>query len=103
MTKVRIFRPSKTAMQSGRCKTGQWMMEYELESARRAEPLMGWISSQDTLNQVRLTFDTAEQAVDYARSKGWGYTVSPAHDKKLRPRNYVQNFVYRPQPTGVED
>lgn len=96
MTRVRIFRPARNTMQSGLAKTKSWIMEYELETARLAEPLMGWISSGDTLNQVRLRFNSAEQAVAYAKSRGWDYTVSPEHAKKLRPRNYVQNFVYRP-------
>lgn len=96
MTRVRIFRPTRNTMQSGLGKTKSWLMEYELETPRRAEPLMGWISSGDTLNQVRLRFDSADQAVAYAKSRGWDYTVSPEQTKKIRPRNYVQNFVYRP-------
>lgn len=93
---VRIYQPSKNAMQSGRGKTKYWLLEYELETARTPEPLMGWVSSGDTLNQVRLKFDTLEKAVAYAQKEGWGYTVLTAHERVLQPRNYLDNFKYRP-------
>ena len=93
--KVRIFRPSKTAMQSARGKAKLWQIEPELESARVPEPLMGWVSSEDTLNQVRLRFATAEEAVRYAEKNGWIYSLDEALDRKVTPRNYGDNFRTR--------
>lgn len=93
---VRIYRPSKSAMQSGRAKAQDWVMEYELKTARQPEGLMGWTSSGDTLNQVRLSFPTLDEAVAYATKKGWGYTVQPEQERIIRPRNYVDNFKYVP-------
>jgi hypothetical protein len=90
--KVRIFHPSKTAMQSGRGQLNKWLLEYEIETPRRAEPLMGWISSGDTLNQVRLHFDTKEDAVAFAERKGWDYSFQEAQVRRVRPRNYADNF-----------
>ncbi|HYD65226.1 ETC complex I subunit [Azospirillum sp.] len=90
--KVRIYQPSKTAMQSGRAKTQSWQLEYELETPRRPEPLMGWISSGDTLNQVKLRFDSKEDAIAFAERKGWEYTVQDAPVRRVRPRNYADNF-----------
>lgn len=89
---VRIYRPSRTSMQSGRAKVGRWMLEYEIETPRRPEPLMGWISSGDTLNQVQLQFDTKEEAVAFAERKGWRYTVFEPHERRILPRNYADNF-----------
>jgi hypothetical protein len=89
---VRIFMPSKTAMQSGRGSTLDWVLEYEIETPRRPEPLMGWTSSGDTLNQVRLKFETKEEAVAFAERKGWNYTVHEPHMRRVRPRNYADNF-----------
>ncbi|HSK40398.1 MAG TPA: ETC complex I subunit [Arenibaculum sp.] len=89
---VRIYRPSKTAMQSGRAKIGRWTLEYEIETPRRPEPLMGWISSGDTLNQVRLEFDTRDEAIAFAERKGWSYTVSEPRERRVLPRNYADNF-----------
>ena len=94
--KVRIYRPSKNAMQSGLGRIQQWILEYETTSRRGPESLMGWTASGDTLNQVRLKFPTQEAAIEFAREKGWEYTVSPAHNRVVRPRNYADNFKYVP-------
>jgi hypothetical protein len=93
---VRIYQPSKSTMQSGRAKAQGWVMEYELKTARKPENLMGWTSSGDTLNQVKLSFPTQDDAVAYALKKGWSYTVQPAQERVVRPRNYVDNFKYVP-------
>ncbi len=87
-------------MQSALGKTHQWLLEYELKSKRQPEPLMGWISSDDTLNQVRLTFDTSEEAVAYAQKQGWEYSVAVARDRRIRPRNYMDNFKHIPSEDG---
>lgn len=92
---VRIYKPSKNAMQSGQCKTHAWVLEPEVTSARIPEPLMGWQSSEDTLNQIRMTFESAEKAIEFANHKGWAYTVQAPHEKRVRPRNYADNFVYQ--------
>ena len=64
---ARIFRPSKTAMQSGKAKTKDWVLEFEPKDARRSDPLMGWTVTSDTeSSQIRLHFDTKEDAVRYA-------------------------------------
>ncbi len=94
--KVRIYQPSKTTMQSGRARTGQWTLEYELETRCEPESLMGWTASGDTLNQVSLKFQSMEEAVAYAQEKGWDYMVQPAHARKVVPRNYGDNFKYIP-------
>ena len=92
--KAKIYRPSRSAMQSGKGKTKNWVLEYETLSARRPEALMGWTASEDTLNQVRLRFETLEAARAFADKKGFAYTVLNARDKKIRPRNYGDNFKY---------
>ncbi|MGE5451466.1 MAG: ETC complex I subunit, partial [Acidobacteriota bacterium] len=68
---ARIYRPSKTAMQSGRAKAQEWVLEFEPKEARRSDPLMGWTVTGDTeSSQVRLSFDTREEAVRYAEHHG---------------------------------
>lgn len=93
---VKIYRPSRTTMQSGRARTASWVLEYELDSARRPDPLMGWASSADTNNQVKLQFDSLEKAQAYALKNGWAFTVLPSQTRVLKPRNYVDNFKYKP-------
>lgn len=90
--RVRIYQPSKTAMQSGRGKAQAWVLEYEIETPRRAEPLMGWISSGDTLNQVSLRFNTKEDAIAFAERKAWQYDVQDARERRIPPKNYADNF-----------
>lgn len=62
---------------------------------------MGWTASGDTLNQVRLGFDSMDQAVEYARKKGWGFVVQPLHKRRIKPRNYTDNFRYIPPSDAV--
>ncbi|MCB1782968.1 MAG: ETC complex I subunit [Alphaproteobacteria bacterium] len=93
---VRIYKPSKNVMQSGRAKTALWVLEFERDSIRRPEPLMGWTESGDTLNQVRLKFSSREEAEEYARTNGWDYTVLPDRERRIKPRNYTDNFKYVP-------
>lgn len=93
---VRIFKPTRTAMQSGRSKTKLWVVEYETETARRPEPLMGWTASGDTLNQVRMKFDSMEQAIAFVEKKGWTYTLVQPQSRRLTPRNYGDNFKFVP-------
>jgi len=95
--RARIYQPTKTAMQSGRGKSGHWLLEYEPETPRRPEPLMGWISSGDTLNQVRIRFDTREEAEAFAKRKNIDYAVEVPHQRRVVPRNYADNFKPRPQ------
>ncbi len=93
---VKIFKPSKNAMQSGRAKTKSWILEYEGKGSGEAEPLMGWTSAEDTLGQVRLNFDTKEDALAFAEKKGWDVTVMEEHSRRVKPRNYGDNFKYVP-------
>ena len=94
--KVRIYKPSKNTMQSGLGRTKTWVLEYEPETPRAPEPLMGWTASGDTLNQVKLRFPTQEQAVAYAQDQGWEIDLGDSHERAVRPRNYADNFRYIP-------
>ena len=95
--RCRIFQPPKSSMQSGRAQSA-WLLEYESETARRPEPLMGWTSSGDTLNQVRLRFAARDEAVAFAERKGFEYSVEATAPHRVRPRNYADNFRYQPPP-----
>lgn len=94
--KVRIYRPSKNTMQSGLAKTKLWVLETETETPRGPEPLMGWTASGDTLNQVKIRFESVDQAIAHAREQGWEYTIDAPRERKVRPRNYADNFRYIP-------
>ena len=80
-------------MQSGTAKSGRWLLEFEpAAQARSIEPLMGWTSSSDTSAQVKLWFDTREDAVAYAIRNGLAYTVAEPRKATRRPMAYSDNF-----------
>ncbi|HWK45288.1 MAG TPA: ETC complex I subunit [Stellaceae bacterium] len=94
MATARILRPAKTAMSSGTANTKKWVLEFEQASRRQAEPLMGWISAADTLNQIRLRFDTLDEAKAYADKHGLDYSIEEPHGRTLKPKAYADNFKY---------
>ena len=90
---VRIYRPAKTAMQSGRGKLKSWVLEFEPSDAGRPDSLMGWVGSADTSKQVRLHFPSADEAVAYAEAHGLAYTVEQPKERRIRPKAYADNFA----------
>ena len=91
---ARIYSPAKTAMQSGKGKSGVWILEFERSSARRVEPLMGYTSSSDTLSQVRIRFDSREAAIAYAERNGIAYSVEEPKTPARRKVSYSDNFAF---------
>ena len=90
--KARIYRSPKSAMQSGRARTQDWVLQYEPLEPKRIDTLMGWSGSGDTRAQVRLAFPTAEAAVTYAEKQGWDHVVVPAPEITLKLQAYADNF-----------
>lgn len=91
---ARIYSPAKTAMQSGTAKTGYWVLEFEPEKPRTIDPLMGYTSSGDMKSQIRLTFDTREEATAYAEKQGLPYRVEEPTPPKRRLISYSDNFRF---------
>jgi hypothetical protein len=97
---ARIFRPAKTATQSGRAKTRQWLLEMEPRSRKHADPLCGWIGSDDTEQQVQLRFPSKEAAIAYARRQGIDYRLDEPHQRVVRPKSYADNFIRKIEPSA---
>ncbi len=93
--RARIYQPARTATQSGNAGTKCWVLEYAAASAREVDPLMGWTSSSDTQSQVRLRFDSKDEALEYARDHGIDAVVQEPKKRKanIRPRGYGENFA----------
>ena len=94
MTTARIYKPAKTAMQSGTARTKQWLLEFEREQPREIEPLMGWTSSGDTRQQLRLWFDSKDEAIAYATREGIAYRLEEPQEAKRRTISYSDNFKF---------
>ena len=90
---ARIYRPTKTATQSGRAHADQWILEFEPAAARRLDPLMGWTGSADTQGQVRLRFDSSDAAVAYARQHRIPHQVISAPPQTRILKAYADNFA----------
>ncbi|MCB1475956.1 MAG: ETC complex I subunit [Rhodobiaceae bacterium] len=91
---ARIYRPARTAMQSGKAGTKRWVLEFEPEVPREIEPLMGYTSSSDMKQQVRMRFATMEDAVEYAERNGIAFRVQEPHEPRRRRTSYSDNFRF---------
>ena len=92
--RARIYKPAKTAMQSGAARTKQWLLEFEPEKPREVDPLMGWTSSSDMRQQVQLAFHSAEEAIAYAEKHQILYDVFEPHRPATKPKSYADNFRF---------
>ncbi|MCH2327247.1 MAG: ETC complex I subunit [Rhodospirillales bacterium] len=95
MSEVRIYQPTKTTMQSGRRNTKDWLLEYEPVSAKETDPLMGWIGSADTREQVRLRFENKEEAIAFAKKNGITYRLHEPKARRISAKTYAENFGFR--------
>ena len=90
---ARIYKPAKTAMQSGKAKTDEWVLEFEPSARRKIEPLMGYTASTDTRRQLRLQFPTVEAAKDYCRRNDIAFMVQKPATPRRRRASYAENFA----------
>jgi hypothetical protein len=91
---AKIYKPAKNAMQSGWANTRKWLLVYEPQRAKRIDDLMGYTGSDDTTRQVRLTFESQDEAIAYAEKHGLSYEVQEPHARQLRIKAYADNFKY---------
>ena len=92
MKKARIYIPAKTAMQSGRGKLKKWVLEFDTRDTS-INPLMGWESSTDTLEEVVLRFSSKEKAIEYAESNNISYKVIEPKKREFVIKSYADNFL----------
>lgn len=93
MTTVRLYQPSKSAMQAGLAKTTEWVVEFETLDPLLPNPLMGWVTSQDTNEQLQIKFPSLVEALDFANSKGYRYNVMNPTLHEIFPKSYGTNFT----------
>ena len=92
MKKAKIYKPHKTAMQSGLGKTNKWILEYETKNPTK-NPLMGWESSSDTLSELKLEFSTKELAINYAKKNRIDFELIEPKKRKVVKKSYADNFL----------
>ena len=92
---ARIYKPSKTAMQSGLANTKAWVLDFEPEEPSTVEPLMGWTSSGDMRQQLRLRFPSKEEAIAFCKRRGIAYEATEASAAVRRSMAYADNFSFK--------
>ena len=92
MKKAKIYKPSKTAMQSGMKKFDKWMIEFVTDDPRK-NPLMGWESSSDTYSELNLEFKSKDLAVEYAKKNNIDFEVIEPRERKIIKKSYADNFT----------
>ena len=92
---IKIYKPSKTAMQSGKGKTKKWLAEYISDTDKEKDSLMGWNSSSDTNSQIKIFFETKEQAILWAKKNNYQYFVDEPKFKNIKPKSYSSNFDFK--------
>ena len=89
---IKIYKPTKSSMQSGLGKTKKWLAEYIIETDKVKDTLMGWNSSIDTKEQIKTFFDTKEQAIEWSKKNNQQFIVIEPKERKIKPKNYASNF-----------
>ena len=92
MKKAKIYKPSKTAMQSGMKKFNKWMIEFVTDDPGK-NPLMGWESSSDTYSELNLEFKSKDLAVEYAKKNNIDFEVIEPKERKIIKKSYADNFT----------
>ena len=92
MKKAKIYKPAKTAMQSGERNTKKWLLEFDTLNTG-INPLMGWETSKDTMSEVKLAFSTKDQATTYAKKNNIDYYIVEPQKRKIIKKSYSDNFL----------
>ena len=92
MKRAKIYKPTKTAMQSGERNTKMWILEFDTLNTG-INPLMGWETSKDTMSEVKLEFTTKVQAIKYAKKNNIDYYLIEPQKRKIIKKSYSDNFL----------
>jgi hypothetical protein len=90
---AKIYQPSKSSTQSGNARTKFWILDLGNNAKKFIEPTSGWVGSMNTMSQVRLTFPTKEDAIEYANNHNITYNLVEPHKEKTPKKSYANNFI----------
>ena len=91
---ARIYSPARNVMQSGKGKSGRWVLEYAPEVPKNVNPLMGWTSSTDMKQQLAAGVFLEEAAIAYAERNGVAYEVEEPKPVRVPKKSYSDNFRF---------
>ena len=90
--KAKIYKPSKTAMQSGRSKYNKWVLKFSDKNNQLRDTMMGWNGGSSTVSQIELKFNSREEAISYANKNNIDYEVLETSERKVITKSYADNF-----------
>ena len=79
-------------MQSGVKKFDRWLIEFITDNPG-INPLMGWESSTDTMDELKLEFTSKELAIKYAKKNNIDYELIEPKNRKTIKKSYADNFT----------
>lgn len=88
---ARIYKSVSSPTQSGQG-TNKWVIEFTHEKMT-IDPIMGWASSYDTMHEIKMTFNSEEEAIRFACENNYKFEVIPQHNPKIIKKSYSDNFV----------
>ena len=91
--KAKIYKPSKTAMQSGRSKFNKWVLKFSDQKNQLKDTMMGWNGGSSTISQIELKFSSKEEAVNYAKKNNINYELIEPKERKIIKKSYANNFT----------
>ena len=92
MNKAKIYKPTKTSMQSGKRNTKNWVLEFDTLNTG-INSLMGWTTSKDTMSEIKLEFKSRDQAISYAKSNNINFYIIEPEERKFIKKSYTDNFI----------
>jgi len=92
MKKVKIYKPTKTAMQSGNRNSKKWVLEFDTLQTG-INPLTGWQTSRDTMSEIKIEFLNKDQAISYAKKNNLDYYVIEPEKREITKKSYTDNFI----------
>ncbi len=90
--KIRIYQAAKNAMQSAKSKNKIWKIAFIQQSSNFIDPLMGWVGTKDTNQQLKIGFDSKESAIKYAQKHNYDYEIIDEKQRNIVPKSYAANF-----------
>lgn len=89
--KAIIYRPTKSAMQSGLKNTKKWVL-HSTDKKKYTEPFAGWTGSKNTDQQIKILFNTKNDAINFAKAQSWEYEIIEPQERRIEPKSYLDNF-----------
>ena len=89
---AKIYKPAKTAMQSGRSKYNKWILKISDSKNQTKDTMMGWNGGSNTSSQIQLNFKSKEDAIHYAKSNNIDYEVLETSVRRVISKSYADNF-----------